>query len=63
MYLLLPLTKGHLSTVATISWQIGGLIREGLLYNPQILWRSQMDVLDGHLTAFCNITITVVPAI
>ncbi len=23
MYLLLPLTKGHLSNVATISWQIG----------------------------------------
>ncbi len=29
---LLPLTKGHLSNVATFYWQKGGLIGEGLLY-------------------------------
>ncbi len=33
MYLLLPLTKGHLSNAAIIAWQTyGGLNREGLLY-------------------------------
>ncbi len=32
MHLLLSLIKGHLSNVATMSWQIGGFIREGLLY-------------------------------
>ena len=29
MHLLLPLAKGHLSNVATISWQIGGALLEG----------------------------------
>ncbi len=43
MYLLLPLTKGHLSNVATISWQLKcGLIREGLLY--MIYARTCMQV-------------------
>ena len=28
MYLLLPLTKGHLSNVATISWQIAVALLE-----------------------------------
>ncbi len=32
MHLLLPLTTGHLSNVATISWQKDGHIRKGRLY-------------------------------
>ena len=35
---LLPFTKGHLTCVATISWQIVGFIREGLQYeSPSML--------------------------
>ncbi len=43
MYLLLPLTKGHLPNVATVSWQIGGLIREGLVYT-QLVQMGGCDV-------------------
>ena len=37
----LPLNKGHLCNVVIISWQQGGLIREGLLYRQQLSHRSQ----------------------
>ncbi len=53
MYLLFPLTKGHLSNLATVSWQIGWPYNRGtsvlvpvFLYNPTRLVHISVSVCD-----------------